>query len=124
MRRVGGMLTDNCTFFRKLNSIPKIIIMFTDDREMRAMKKLFVLTFLLLGQEMPQRAAACDMAAIESWVSMTCNGNRCAPQTTAQRLPQGCDGRNCTRFRPASSKVGCASSDCVTAAPAQSTRLQ
>jgi len=118
------MLTDNCTFFRKLNSIPKIIIMFTDDREMRAMKKLFVLTFLLLGQEMPQRAAACDVAAIESWVSMTCNGNRCAAQPTAQQPPQGCDDSNCTKFQPAASKVGCAGSDCVSAAPAQSTRLQ
>ena len=90
---------------------------------MRAMKKLFVLTVLLLGPEMTQQAAACDMAAIKSWVSTTCNGNRCAAQPTAQP-PQGCDGSNCTKFQPAASKVGCASSDCVTAAPAQSTRLR
>ena len=88
---------------------------------MRAMKKLFVLAVLLLGPAMTQQAAACDMAAIETWVATACNGNRCL---TAQKSAQGCDGSNCTKFQPATSKVGCAGSDCVSAAPAQSTRLQ
>ena len=47
---------------------------------MRAMKKLFVLAVLLLGPAMTQQAAACDMAAIETWVATACNGNTCGTQ--------------------------------------------
>jgi hypothetical protein len=75
-------------------------------------KKLIVLTVLLLGPEMTQQAPACDMAAIESWVSTTCNGNRCAAHPTAEQRHQGCDDSNCTKFQLAASKIGCAGSDC------------
>ena len=76
------------------------------------MKKLFVLAILLFGPAMTQQAAACDMAAIETWVASACNGKRCATQPTAQQPARGCDGSNCTKFQPAASKVASAGSDC------------
>ena len=47
------------------------------------MKKLFVSAILLLGPAMTQQGAACDMAAIETWVASACNGKRRATQPTA-----------------------------------------
>jgi hypothetical protein len=62
------------------------------------MKKLVVLTALLVATMTANQAVACDMGAIETWVAAACQGNGCETKSTAKHSAEGCDGSNCTEL--------------------------
>jgi hypothetical protein len=77
------------------------------------MKTLVILAALLLGTVAMHSAKACDMGAIESWVDSACKGSACATKPVAQHPAAGCDGSNCTKLPPITTKPGCSGSDCA-----------
>jgi hypothetical protein len=60
------------------------------------MKKLVVATAFLCAIAAADRAVACDMGAIETWVAAACQDNACEAKSTAETSAKGCDGTNCT----------------------------
>ena len=60
------------------------------------MKKLVVATAFLCAIAAADRAVACDMGAIETWVTAACQDNACEAKSTAETSAKGCDGSNCT----------------------------
>ena len=62
------------------------------------MKKLVVLTAFLFATMMTNRAVACDMGAIETWVAAASKSNGCETKSIAKNSAVGCDGSGCTEL--------------------------